>query len=296
MTTRLDDLTVRVPDVSPRRWGGVVTDVIRRFRHADGTSHARALGYQIVFAVLSGMIGLVGLASVVGVPQVRRIAQHLAETISPGPSGTLLQEAARQGASGGALVAIVGLGAAWIAGTFAVAQVERSANRLAGRDEDRPGAGRYAIAALIAAPVGVLLTLGGLALGSGTAVADGLGLEGSASTVWAIARWPIGLALAGAGLALLLRTAPARPLGSTRHLLAGTGVALLLWAVFTGLLSLYFALSSSSSRTYGPLLAIVALVTWAGLTSLALHLGLATAVELEHGPEPVGSNPRHARG
>jgi len=93
--------------------------------------------------------------------------------------------------------------------------------------------------------------------------------------------------LAGAGLALLMRTAPAHPIASTGHLLVGTGVALVLWAAFTGLLSLYFALSSSSSRTYGPLLAIVALVTWAGLTSLALHLGLATAVELEHGSAPT---------
>jgi uncharacterized BrkB/YihY/UPF0761 family membrane protein len=294
MTSRLDDLTVHVPEVSPRRWGGAIADVVGRFRAADGTSHARALGYQIVFAVLSGLIGLVGLASVVGVPQVRRVVQHLAETISPGPSGSLLQEAARQGASGGALVAVVGLGAAWVSGMFAVAQVERSANRLAGRDEDRPGIGRYAVAALIAVPVGVLLTLGGLALGSGSAVADGFGLEGTAATAWAVARWPIGLALAGVGLALLMRTAPARPIASTGDLLAGTGVALLLWAAFTGLLSLYFAMSSSSSRTYGPLLAIVALVTWAGLTSLALHLGLATAVELEHGsPSTLGRATSH---
>jgi uncharacterized BrkB/YihY/UPF0761 family membrane protein len=70
-------------------------------------------------------------------------------------------------------------------------------------------------------------------------------------------------------------------LGSTRHLLAAAGVSLAIWATFTGLLSLYFALSSSSSRTYGPLLAVVALILWAGVTSLALHLGISTAVELE---------------
>lgn len=54
-----------------------------------------------------------------------------------------------------------------------------------------------------------------------------------------------------------------------------------LWGGFTALLGLYFSMSSSSSQTYGPLLAVVALVLWAGVTSLALHLGMATALELE---------------
>lgn len=280
-STMHDRSTIRVGDAPARRAGRFTADVLRRFREADGTSHSRALGYQSLLIVLSGFIGLVGLASMLDMPEVRRLVQHLVSTVSPGPSGTLLQEAARQGASGGALAAFVGLGSAWVAGMFAVAQVERSANRFMDLDEDRPTARRYTVAALTAVPVGVLLTLGGLAIGSGDAVGSGFGLEGGAQTAWDIARWPLGLALAGAGLLLLLRVAPARPIGTMRHLVAGAAVSLVLWAAFTGLLSLYFALSSSSSRTYGPLLAVVALIFWAGLTSVALHLGAATAVELE---------------
>ena len=281
MTSIAHDHALRIEDAAPRRAGAFIADVVRRFRGADGTSHTRALAYQVLLVVLSGFIGLVGLASMLDVPEVRRLVQHLAETVSPGPSGSLLKEAAQQGASGGAVAAFVGLGTAWVAGTFAMAQVERSANRIAGRDRDRSTARRYLVAALVAVPVGLLLTLGGLAVGAGGAVVSGFGLEGAARTAWDIARWPVGLVLAGAGLLLMLRVSPSLPLGSTRHLLAGAGVSLAIWAAFTGLLSLYFALSSSTSRTYGPLLAVVALILWAGLTSLALHLGISTAVELE---------------
>ena len=80
---------------------------------------------------------------------------------------------------------------------------------------------------------------------------------------------------------LLLKVAPSQRLGTTRHLMAGISVAVVMWAIFTGLLGLYFALSSSASQAYGPLLAVIALLLWAGLTSLALHLGMATTVELE---------------
>jgi uncharacterized BrkB/YihY/UPF0761 family membrane protein len=280
MATTLTD-RVQIEHAAPRKAGGFIRDVVRHFRRVDGTSHTRALAYQIILTALSGFIGLVGLASLLQMSEIRGMVQHLVTTVSPGPSGELLQEAARQGATGGAIAAVVGLGAAWIAGTFAVAQVERSGNRLAGLDRDRRTFRRYFLAALLALPVGVLLTLGGLAIGAGSAVISGFKLQGAAGSIWDIARWPIGLLLAGSGLFLLLRAAPRARLGSTRRVWAGTAVALALWAAFTGLLSLYFALSGSDARTYGPLLTVVAFILWAGLSSLALHLGMATTVELE---------------
>ncbi|MGZ4146320.1 MAG: hypothetical protein ACXVPL_01315 [Actinomycetota bacterium] len=55
----------------------------------------------------------------------------MASTLAPGPSGKLLQQAASHGASSGATAAVFGLAAALVATTLAMAQVERSANRLA---------------------------------------------------------------------------------------------------------------------------------------------------------------------
>jgi len=285
MRTSIDTDTIRVPAATARSTGRFTADVIRRFRDADGTSHARALAYQTVFITLSGFIGLVGLASVLGLDEIRRTVQHLATSVAPGPSSRLLQEAAQQGASGGTAVALIGLGAAWVSGMFAMAQVQRSADRMAGidHDQERSGAAKYLRAAAIAVPVGILLGIGGLVLAGGSSVVEGFGLEGTADTLWNVVRWPLGALLVGAGLLLMLRVAPTRPLGTTRRRLAGAGVALALWTLFTLLLSLYFAMSTTTTRTYGPLLAVIALVLWSGLTSLALHLGIATTVELDRG-------------
>jgi uncharacterized BrkB/YihY/UPF0761 family membrane protein len=52
--------------------------------------------------------------------------------------------------------------------------------------------------------------------------------------------------------------------------------------VFTIGLALWFSVSSSS-QTYGPLLSVIALLLWAGSTSLALHLGMSLTAELAGG-------------
>lgn len=277
--------TIRVPAATARSAGRFIADVVRRFRDADGTSHARALGYQTVFIALSGFIGLVGLASVLGLGEIRRTVQHLATSMAPGPSSRLLQEAAQQGSSGGAAVALIALGAAWVSGMFAMAQVQRSADRMAGigHEQERSGAAKYLRAAALAVPVGILLGVGGLVLAGGSSIVEGFGFEGTADTLWNVVRWPLGAMLVGAGLLLMLRVAPTRPLGTPRRRIAGAGVALVLWMLLTVLLSLYFAMSTTTTRAYGPLLAVIALVLWSGLTSLALHLGIATTVELDRG-------------
>jgi YihY family inner membrane protein len=262
--------------------GHVIVDVVRHLRRADGTSHTRSLAFQTLLALFPGFIAVVGLASLLHLSEVRRIVQGVVSSVSPGPSGKLLQEAAKQGARGSTAAVLFGLAAAIIAGMFAMAQVERSGNRIQGLDTDRSTGRRYAVALLLAIPVGVLLTLGGLLVGAGGAVIDGLGLKGAGRSAWEILRWPAGLLLVGAGLLLMLRAAPRRRLGSTRNLLMGAAVAVLLWVAFTALLGFYFAISASASQTYGPLLAVIALLVWAELTSLALHLGMTTVVELEH--------------
>jgi YihY family inner membrane protein len=265
-----------------RRGGGeFARSSVKRFWEADGTSHARALAYQSMFVLLSGFIGLVGLASEFDLPRVRGIVEEMADTLSPGPSGRLLQEAASQGASGGRTVMLLGLLAAVLAGTLAMAQVERSANRLAGRFEDRPFGQRYGVAFVLALSAGVLLAAGGLALAGGRAISEGLGWERAALPVWTVVRWPLGVAVTAVGVYLLFRTAPRERIGSPMALAVGTAAAVVLWFLFTVALGLYFSLSSSSA--YGPLLSLIALLLWSSLSSLALHLGVAVTAELAVG-------------
>jgi uncharacterized BrkB/YihY/UPF0761 family membrane protein len=276
--------TVRVPDVSvmtevrQRGIGRLTGDVLRRFKEADGMSHARALGYQSMFAMLSGFIGLVGLASVLDIAGVRGTIIELSKSIAPGPSGQLLQEAARQ-STGGGTAAFIGLGAALISGALAMAQIERSANRLSGRTQDRPAGRRFLVALGLALSAGLLVALGLLILGGGSAVATGFGWKGAASDAWMVLRWIIGISAAAIGIYLLFRWTPEKPLGPRGALFAGVSVSLVLWVLFTIALTVWFSVSSGS-QTYGPLLSVIALLLWAGATSLALHLGMALSAEL----------------
>jgi YihY family inner membrane protein len=266
--------------------GAFLRDVIHRFREADGTSHGRALAYQGTFALVSGFIGLVGLASVLGIRQIRDAVIELSKQVAPGPSGQILREAAQQ-ATGGGTAMILGLGAALVATTLAMAQMERSANRIAGRSDDRPEGRRYLVAFGLALSVGLLGALGLLIMGGGGAVATGFGWKGTASDIWTVLRWPLGIALVAGAIYLLYRAAPERPLGSPAETAAGTIVAAILWVIFTAALAIYFS-SGSASQTYGQLLSFIALLLWAGATSFALHLGLAVTAELGSRTQPEG--------
>jgi YihY family inner membrane protein len=251
---------------------------VHRFLRADGTSHTRALAYQMVFVLVSGFIGLIGLASVLGVAQLRLAVQHMVRTLSPGASGRLLERAASHGASSGGTAAFFGLLAALTAATLAMAQVERSANRLAGVD-DRPAARRFTTAFALAVSAGLLLAVGGLMLSGGGAIASGLGLEGSSASVWDVVRWPLGIVVVAAAMYVLFRAAPRRSIRPPSAMWVGAGVTVVLWVAFTAGLALY--LSVGGGETYGSLIAFIALLLWSVLSSLALHLGLAVAYELE---------------
>jgi YihY family inner membrane protein len=192
----------------------------------------------------------------------------------------VLREAAAQGAGGGATATFLGLAAALVAATFAMTQVERSANRIFGADRDRPTTMRYPVGFVLAVSSGVLMAAGAIVLAAGDAVTKGAGWSGGAASVWAVLRWPLGIAVVAAAIYLLFRVAPNVRPASNRELGAGSLVAVVLWVAFTVLLALYFAVAGTSVRTYGPLLSIIALLFWCGLTSLALHLGLAVSAEL----------------
>lgn len=161
--------------------------VIRRLGRADGSSHVRALAYQSAFVLMSGFIGLVGLASLLDLEQLRVIVQEMALRVSPSSSGHLLQEAVQHGASGGGTAATVGLGAALVSGTLAMAQLGRSAERLHAISIDTPPMRRYVRAVVLALTAGVVLALGGLVIGAGRSIATGIGWRGSAATMWEVA-------------------------------------------------------------------------------------------------------------
>lgn len=264
----------------------LLADSITRFRAGDGFSHSRALAFQITLTLLPALIAVVGLAETLGQDTFRRVVQETVSTLAPGAAGDLLTEALQQGTTSarqesGETALVAGFFAALLAGTTAMAQVERGANRIYGVERDRPFVRKYATALLLACSAGVLGVLSVVVLVGGAAIGDALDLGENFDLAWSIARWPLGLALVVTSVSLLFEYSPRRHQPEPSWLAVGAATAAVLWLVFMALLALYIEATDSFGATYGPLAGTIGVLLWAFATSVALFLGLAFAAQLE---------------
>ncbi len=151
---------------------------------------------------------------------------------------------------------------------------------------------------------GIPTMVGFLVIVAGGAMVESLanvyGWGSAVETGLQVARWPVGVLLAGVAITSLFRWAPRRRQPGFSWLAIGGGVALGLWLLFTILLAVYIRSSTSFNEVYGPLTGIVALLVWSQLTSIALLLGIAFAAQLEAlragVPSPVTVDPELASG
>ena len=264
----------------------LVADSITRFRAADGFSHSRALAFQFTLTLLPALIAVVGFAAALDQDSFRQVVQETISSVAPGAVGDLLTEALRQGSStaareSGETALVAGLIAAVFAGTTAMAQVERGANRIYGVERDRPFLRKYGTALALALSAGVLGLLAFVALVGGSAIRDAAGWSDGFDSIWAIARWPVGFAFVIASVSILFEWAPRRRQPEPTWLAFGAAVAVVLWLAFMGLLAVYVSATDSFGATYGPVAGTIGILLWTFLTSIALFLGLAFAAQLE---------------
>lgn len=264
----------------------LVEDAVIRFRAADGFSHSRALAFQTTLTLLPALIAVVGLAAALDQDGFTRVVRDTIQSLAPGAAGDILTDALRQGSTAagresGETALIGGALAASAAGTTAMAQVERGANRIYGVERDRPFVAKYLRALLLALTAGLLAILSLILLVGGAAIRDSVSWSESIDTVWRIARWPLGLTFTVASVALLFEFSPRRRQPEASWLAVGAGVAAALWLVFVGGLYLFLETTDSFGATYGPIAGTIGVLLWTFLTSVALFLGLAFSAQLE---------------
>jgi len=254
-------------------------DAFRRMRYADGFSHARSLVFAGALVVVQATIALVGIASLLGKGSLSQAIVRTLTDAAPGPAGTVLTDAVRQAhkaGHGGSIALLIGLAGALISGTTLMGQLERGLNRIYGIEQDRATGPKYSRAFVLAVTAGVLgvVAFGAMAFGStfGT---------GTTGTIWNIVRWPVGLVLLAASIALLFQWAPNRHQPAWSWLVYGAAAAVILAMLSTVILALFFSWSHSFGKTYGPLAGIVALLIWLMLVSASVLYGAAVAAQLE---------------
>jgi membrane protein len=137
------------------------------------------------------------------------------------------------------------------------------------------------------AGLGFVLAFGLLVLGPPLSswLGEALGAEGLTTAVWWIAQWPLlvgGLLVAFAGLYYL---GPNVDHPRWRFLSFGAVVAVVIWLLASGVFALYVSYFGSYNKTWGSLAAVVILLTWFWLSSLALLFGAEINAEAERSRE-----------
>ena len=264
----------------------LVVDAVDRFRAADGFSHSRALAFQVTLTLLPAQIAVVGLAAALEIETFTQVVRETIKQVAPGAVGDIFTEALRQGNSAarqesGETALAGGAIAAAIAGTTAMAQVERGANRIYGTEVDRPFLRKYFNAAILAAIAGTFALLSVCVLVGGSVIRDQVAWGDTVDAIWVAIRWPLGVVLAVAAIAVLFQYAPRRRQPEASWLAFGAAVAAVLWLCFMGVLVVYLEATDSFGATYGPIAGTIGVLLWTFLSAVALFLGLAFAAQLE---------------
>jgi YihY family inner membrane protein len=272
-----------------RRYGrwALARESFRRFRLGDGFTSARGLGLQLALALIPFLIFVVAVGAATGDDRIGEVIRRTLLSLAPGVySDDVVQKTfegtERLPSNGGQLAIWLGLALSMLSLTVALGQVERGANRIYGIQRDRPTPDKYARAAVMGLLTGIPGIIGLMLLLAGGAAAAAIHDVYNLDPLWLqMARWPVGAALTLLSLISIFNRSPRRRQPSWEWLAVGAAVALFLWLLFTALLVLYLRYSPSFGAIYGPLTAVIALLLWTTLTSVAVFLGLAVAAQLE---------------
>lgn len=271
-----------------RRGADVVITAVRTGLRRNVTDVAAALTYYAFLAIPAALLVAVGVFGLVASEDTVADLLERMEGVVPAEALTLIGDSltrVTENAGGGLGLAAIGLALALWTASGAMSALMRGMNAVHGRQESRSFARQRltAVALLGWSLLAIAVSFGLLVLGAplSRAVGDALGAEALVGWLWWSAQWPI---LAGAllvAVAGILRAGPAGAPGRPRAVLAGAAFAVAVSIVASGLFGLYVARFGSYGAAWGSLSAVIVMLTWLWLTSLAVLLGSEVEAEVE---------------
>ena len=276
------------------RSGSGHLDLLKRafkeFNENNLTSVAAALAYYAFLAVPSVLMVAVGIFGLVANPSGAASLVDRLSGVMPDQAQQLLKDSlARltQDKGTGVTILLVGLLLALWSLTGAMQNVMWGLNIAYERDETR-GFVRKRLTALSMigfAGGAVLLVFALLVLGPHMIrwIGDALGHESTVRWVWWTAQWPIlliGLLIAFAGILYLGPNVDQR---RWSFLSFGALLAIVLFLVLSGVFAFYASRFGSYNKTWGSLSAVIVMLTWLWLASVALLFGAQVNAVSERG-------------
>ena len=267
----------------------------RAFKEASNdhiTNIAAALAYYAFLAVPSVLLVGVGVFSLLAGPHAISTVIDKLGTIMPGQATSLLKSnlanLTHKQATGVTIIGIGGLLALWSM-SGAMQNLMWALNIAYDRDEGRGFVRRRitAVWMVLFALIGFALAFGVLVLGPhlSTWIGNAIGAKTVIKIAWYIGEWPLlvgGLLVAFAGF---MYYGPNVKHPRWRFLSFGSVVAIVIWLVASGAFAFYVSKFSSYNKTWGSLAAVVVMLTWLWLSSVALLLGAEINAEAERSRE-----------
>jgi membrane protein len=287
----------RLADPTPTKLSGrdYLAIIKRAFKEvgADNlTNIAAALAYYAFLAIPSVLMVAVGVFALVADPgDAGRLVDRLDDVLPQQAQELLRTSLANVTNNSGTGITVLAIGillALWTL-TGAMQTLMWGLNVAYDRDETR-GFVRKRVTALTMvcfAGLGVLLIFGLLVLGPQLTgwIGDAVGQETLVSWLWWTAQWPIlivGLLIAFAGMYFL---GPNVEHPRWQFLTFGAVFGIIVWLALSGLFAFYASRFGSYNKTWGTLAAVVIMLTWLWLTSLALLFGAEVNAEAERSRE-----------
>lgn len=288
------DDEVGVTDLGARDYVAIIKRAAREAVDDEIADSAAAIAYYAFLAIPALLLVSVGVFSIVASPSaIETIIEKLGSVI-PAEAATLLENALNRTAEGGGgltMILVGGAVALWTASGVANALM-RALNRVYDTEESR-GFLRQRLVGLVMVAVGVvafLLVFGLLVLGPKLSgwVGELVGAEGAVRWAWLLGQWPILLVglLVAFGAVLFFGPNVEHPRWS--FLSVGAGLAVALWLLASGGFAIYLAFFGSYNKTWGSLAAVIIMLTWLWLSSLALLFAAEVDAEAERVREAAG--------
>jgi membrane protein len=278
-------------DLSKRDYVAILKRAFKRSGQDHITNLAAALAYYAFLSIPAVLLIAAGVFGLVAGPDAVSTIIGKLHGIVPGQASSLLDDSLsrltqKQGTSI-TLIAVGGVLALWSV-SGAMQNVMWALNMAYDRDETRGFVRRRLVAAGMAvfALMASALALGLLVLGPHLSrwIGDAIGNKTATEIVWWAAQWPI---LIGG---LLLAFGVIYYLGPDvrqkwRFLSFGSVFAVLVWLIASGAFAFYASRFSSYNKTWGSLSAVVVMLTWLWISSVALLLGAEINAEAERSRE-----------
>jgi membrane protein len=287
---RLADAGVR--QLSARDWLAVTKRAGKEMLDDNMTMIASALAYSSFFAIPSALLASVGLFTLLAGPStVDTVIQHLGQVMPPQATQLLRGSLIRLGhkPSAGLAMTIAGFVLAFGSMTGAMTSYMTAVNLAYDRKDSRNFAKKRLTALALVVCVGLAFLLVAVLLIFGPpiekATGHALGIQSLLKYVWWVAQWPILIAGLLAAFATLLWLGPDVDHPRWRFVTVGSAIAVAIWLLASGAFAVYTSRFGSYNKTWGSLAAVIIMLTWLWLTSLALLFGAEFNAELERSRE-----------